>query len=205
MERLDPSITVVNVALPGQDDNWPPPEHSSIPEFSQDVLRLADSIGIERFIVGGHSLGGMISVDMLRFGPDRIAGAIAIEGWTHYTVSQNAFNKNVADTQSPEQKAFLAQVRRNLQDRWDPLLRERYTSQWRKWNGWEILAASDIPVLEIWGDRGNPRPNLETMQIPDKPNIEIAWIENCSHSLHVEAPELLAELINKFIHRVMRS
>lgn len=202
MAALDPELTVINVALPGQDDNWPPPQHASIPEFSKDVLRLVDSLEIERFFVGGNSLGGMISVDMLRFGPDRIAGAIPLEGWTHYSVSKNAFGGNTSGTLTSEQEAFLERVHVELLSRWDSELRRRYSSMWREWDGFAILSATEISVLEIWGDRGAPRPSLETMQIPDKPNIEVAWIEGCSHSLLVEAPEKLAGIINGFIRRV---
>jgi pimeloyl-ACP methyl ester carboxylesterase len=201
MDRLDPSLCVVNVALPGQDDNWPPPDNPSIPAFSDMVLLLADHLGIERFFVGGNSLGGMISVDMLRF-PERVIGAIPIEGWTHYTVSGNAFGKDVTSTLLTEQTELLAEVRVKLLGKWDSESRERYASVWRQWNGWDILNASELPVLEIWGDRGRERPSLETMQIPDHPNIEVHWVTGCSHSLLVEAPDEVADAINGFINRV---
>ena len=62
-----------------------------------------------------------------------------------------------------------------------------------------MLAATRVPVLTIWGDRGHARPTRATMQIPERANIEMEWIPNCSHSLHVEAPQRLAELINGFV------
>lgn len=201
MERLDPSLRIVNVALPGQDDNWPPPEHPSIPEFSEDVLRLMDAIGIAQFVVGGNSLGGMIAVDMLRFAPDRVIGAIPIEGWTRSSVATDAFGGNVRGCVTEEQQKFVEKIRHKLLDRWDPELRRRYSTIWHQWDGWDILNASEVPVLEIWGDRGQPRPSRTVMAIPDRPNIELRWIVGCSHSLLVEAPEALATLINGFMRR----
>ena len=204
MERLDPDLAVVNVALAGQDDNWPPPANPSIPGFTGDVLRLVDAAGIDRFFIGGNSLGGMIAVDMLRLAPERVIGAIPIEGWTHWTVLRDAFGDDTGSTLTPEQQAFLQEERRKLLDRWDPDLRRRYGTIWREWDGRETLAATTVPVLEMWGDRGRPRPSRAAMMIPDLPNIEIAWVPGVSHSLLVEAPDLVAGLINGFIRRVCR-
>jgi pimeloyl-ACP methyl ester carboxylesterase len=166
------------------------------------VLSLADTLGLERFFVGGNSLGGMIAIDMLRLAPNRISGAISIEGWTHWTVSQDAFDSDTSSTLNDRQRAFLEQVRHSLLDRWDPELRAEYGTMWKHWDGWDTLATTSIPVLEIWGDRGRPRPSRDRMRIPDRENIELAWIPGASHHLLTEAPDRLAEFINGFMRRV---
>ncbi len=199
LERLDPNLRIICVALAGQDDNWPPCHHPSIPRFSAHVIALADHIGLDRFVVAGHSLGGMVSLDLLRSGPDRILGAVSIEGWTNWTVKNRAFADDTDSTLTDAQRRFLEDVRHRLLDRWDPALRTRYSTIWREWDGWDILNATPLPVLEIWGDRGRTRPTREIMRIPDRPNIELAWIPNASHNLLVEAPDRLAELLNNFV------
>jgi pimeloyl-ACP methyl ester carboxylesterase len=75
---------------------------------------------------------------------------------------------------------------------------------WRRWNGHGILAATRVPVLELWGDRGRTPPSLEQMQIPDRSNISVQWFHNCSHSLLIECPDQLAKAINAFIDKVVR-
>lgn len=199
VERLDADLRLVCVALAGQDDNWPPPREPSIPQFSEDVRRLADHLGLSRFFVGGNSLGGMIAIDLLRLSPERILGAIAIEGWTHWTVKREAFDDDTSSTLNDDQRAFLAEVRRALLDRWDPDLRETYGTMWQQWDGWDILATAQAPVLEIWGDRGRPRPDRSIMRIPDRENITLEWIAGASHALLIEAPDHLATLINAFV------
>lgn len=199
VEELNPDLTLVCVALAGQDDNWPPPGNPSIPEFSQDILCLADKMGLDHFFVGGNSLGGMIAIDMLRLCPERILGSIPIEGWTHWQASVSAFGGDTTSTLTAEQRKYIEQVRRKLLDRWDPALRSKYGAVWKKWNGWETLASTRVPVLEIWGDRGRARPSLEKLRIPDRDNIQVEWIAGASHSLLVEAPEQLAGLINRFV------
>jgi len=176
VESLNPDLTLVCVALAGQDDNWPPPGDPSIPQFSQDVLCLADNLELENFFVGGNSLGGMISVDMLRLCPERILGAIPIEGWTHWQASISAFGGDTTSTLTAEQRNYIEQVRRKLLGRWEPALRDKYGAMWKKWNGWETLATTQVPVLEIWGDRRRPRPSREKLLIPDKDNIRVEWI-----------------------------
>ncbi len=198
IERLNPNLQLICVSLSGQDDNWPPPPYPSIHLFSAHVIALADHLGLDRFYTAGNSLGGMVSLDLLRYGPERILGAISIEGWTHWTVQANAFANDTDSTLTDAQRRFLADVRHLLLDRWDAALRARYCAIWREWDGWEILHATPIPVLEIWGDRGRTRPSHEVMRIPDRPNIELAWIPNASHNLLIEAPDRLAELLNNF-------
>jgi pimeloyl-ACP methyl ester carboxylesterase len=199
VDALNPDFTLVCVALAGQDDNWPPPSDPSIPQFSQDVLCLADELGLKTFFVGGNSLGGMISIDMLRLCPDRILGAIPIEGWTSWQASVSAFGGDTTSTLTAEQHNYIGQVRRELLDRWEPTLRDKYGAMWKKWDGWETLATTQVPVLEVWGDRKRPRPSREKLRIPDRDNIRVEWIAGASHSLLIEAPERLAELINRFV------
>ncbi|HCE43249.1 MAG TPA: hypothetical protein DET40_06855 [Lentisphaeria bacterium] len=199
IEALDPDMNLVCVALAGQDENWPPPQRPSIPQFSEDILSLTEKLRLGQFFVGGHSLGGMIAIDLMRFGPERILGVVSIEGWTNWTVKSEAFKGDTSSTLDNSQMELLQQIRHKLLDRWDPQHRAEYGMMWTKWDGWEILSASDIPVLEIWGDRGHPSPSRELMRIPDRKNIIVEWIPKASHNLLVEAPERLAQLINGFI------
>ncbi len=199
IENLDPDLRLVCVALAGQDDNWPPPEHPSIPQFSEDLVSFADKLGLKKFFVGGNSLGGMIAIDMLRLCPSRLLGAIPIEGWTHWEVLENAFQGDTSNTLNENQRQFLKEVRSKLLDRWDPQQSAEYGTMWKRWDGWETLASTLIPVLEIWGDRGRARPSREQLRIPERENIQLEWIPGASHNLLIEAPERLAELINRFV------
>jgi pimeloyl-ACP methyl ester carboxylesterase len=198
IEHLNPNINLICVSLAGQDDNWPPPQTPSISQFSEDIISLADTLGLEQFYVGGNSLGGMIAIDMLQYGPNRILGAIAIEGWTHHSVSKSAFQSDTSSTLNHTQRTYLQHVRNKLLNRWEPNLKTTYSTMWKKWDGWQILNTTQIPVLEIWGDRARPQPSLEQMHIPNRKNIQLAWIPNTSHNLLLEAPEQLAQLINHF-------
>jgi pimeloyl-ACP methyl ester carboxylesterase len=76
---------------------------------------------------------------------------------------------------------------------------------WKAWDGCDFLAATHLPILELWGDRGRPRPTLDKLRVPARPNIEVRWIENASHSLPLQCPKELAGAIAAFIRRVETS
>jgi len=48
----------------------------SLDDLGQDVLRLADAIGVDRFAFCGVSLGGMIAQWLAIHAPDRVAAVV---------------------------------------------------------------------------------------------------------------------------------
>ena len=78
LDRLSDVATVVYIDLPGtgkspHPDNWDEVTHQSI---TNDVGRLADSLGHERFILLGHSYGGYLAQELALAHPSRLSGLI---------------------------------------------------------------------------------------------------------------------------------
>lgn len=204
--RLDPGLglRLVLPILRGRGESWPPAAvGSGIELFTDDVRQTLDALGIDSFYIGGHSLGGMVALDMLRVCPDRVRGVLAMEGWTHHTVPGGAFGGNVYGTLGDAQRAEVERQRAEISSRWTPEQRKDYPLIWTRWeHGREILARTDRPVLELWGDRGRPRPSLAQLQVPGRANIEVSWLQNVSHAFMDEAPEETARVLGDFIRRV---
>ena len=57
-----------------------------------------------------------------------------------------------------------------------------------------------VRVLQVWGDRSEPRPDRQAMRIPDRENIQLHWIEGGSHALPLQKPAQVAAAINQFVH-----
>ena len=204
-DGIDRSINLILLEVPGQGFNWPPPEEKLMRVLTESAFAALEHLGVERFYIGGHSLGGMIAIDMLGVCPDRLLGVISMEGWTHYAVSPVAFGNNITGTLSEVQLAEREEHRKKVFARWDEDERVEYGKIWRRWDGFDLLASTDVPVMEIWGDRCVPRPSLTAMSIPERPNIEVYWVAGASHSLPEEAPEEVAGVVNSFVRRTMEA
>lgn len=201
---LPPDISLVIVELRGHGDSWPPPPPgASMEDLAADVLVAADALGLERFFIGGHSIGGMVAIEVARMRPAAVRGVISVEGWTSHE-AREAFPGDISSTLSPELRARKAARRVADTARWTQQQIADFASIWTRWDGYDFLAATDLPILEIWGDRGRPAPSLAAARIPDRPNIEVVWMANASHSLPLERPRELAAAMAGFIGRVQK-
>ena len=190
---------LIVVELPGHGASWPPAEDGSIERFADDVQQAVDEAGIQRFYVGGHSIGGMIAIEVAGRRPEKVSGAIPMEGWTHYSVQQNAFGGADATTLNEEQQRQRQESRARVRDKLTEAQIKVFAAIWRTWDGYEILETTKVPFLSIWGDRGRGPVKRSVLRIPDRANVEVVWITNASHSLLIERPEEVAAHMRRFI------
>ncbi len=204
VEKLDPHLQIVIVELRGHGQSWPPPnsENGTIEQFAKDVFSCIDDSGIKSFYVGGHSIGGMVSIECAGQQPDRLRGVLSIEGWTRSLVLGAAFKGRTDSTLSAEQKKRKAELRRPTTSRWKKEQLSAFAQIWTKWDGTQILEQTAVPILELWGDRGDAEPSRKVMRIPDRANIDLVWVHGASHFLPLERPEETAIAANAFIHKV---
>lgn len=199
-EYLDTNLRLVIIELRGHGDSAPATMNGSMELFADDVLKVIEHLQLEHYYVSGHSIGGMLAVEIVGRAPKGLVGSIPIEGWTHHSVQKNAFGHLPDFPLSPEHAAERQANRERGLARLSEAERQNFGMVWKKWDGNEALKNTELPVLEIWGNRNmEPVPDRATMQIPERDNIEMAWIPNASHALLVEQPEAVALAINRFI------
>jgi pimeloyl-ACP methyl ester carboxylesterase len=198
---LPRTIGIAVVELPWQAGNKPPSLDMSMEQIADDVLTAIEAMKLEHFVVAGHSIGGMIAVEIAGRDVPGLVGAIPMEGWTHHTVVKTAFGGTVVSNLTPEEEsrrqADRMRGRRHLSEK----ELQAVGTIWRRWDGYDCLQRSTIPVLEIWGDRGEPRPNREALRVPDRNNIEISWITDASHLVLLEDPDQVARLVLEFMKK----
>lgn len=198
---LAPSLHLVIVELRGHGGSWPPALDASIELFAEDVLRVVDHLGLKRFYAGGHSIGGMIPIEIAKRRPEAVAGVIAIEGWTHHRAQADAFGKLPPSVLPPEEQQAREETRTRVQSRLTKEQIDNFATAWKKWDGLPILETTNVPVLELWGDRGaGPQP-LAALKIPERPNIDVRWIAGASHWMLITKGGELAAEINAFISK----
>ena len=196
---LSPKLDLLIVELAGHGRSRPPLEDGSLELLTRDVLRVVDHVGLERYYIGGHSIGGMIAIEACAQRSDGIIGVVSIEGWTNNRVPADAFAGEMQNTLTPEQLAWRAATIARVTGRWSRAQFDAFATIWTRWDGYDILCRTDRPVLEVWGDRGRAAPSREAMAIPDRPNIELKWIHGASHELPMERPAEVSGAIMGFI------
>ena len=201
VDHLDPALHVVVVDLRGHGGSWPPPENGSIELFAQDVLQVLDQLELSRCFIGGHSIGGMIALEIARVRPEALHGVISIEGWTNHHAQRDAFHDDTMSTLSAEQMAERERLRQQVLHRWTDRQQADFAAVWRTWDGSDLLQRTDLPILELYGDRGREPATHEQLHIPWRDNIELRWLAGASHSLPLECPAEVARLISDFMER----
>lgn len=187
----------------GHGGSWPPVKHGFINLFARDVVHVIEALGVDKFIVGGHSIGGMIAIEVGRIYPRRVLGIISIEGWTNHKQAKAAYRGiSHHDTLTPEQdRARIAERERVVKD-WSPEQIKHFASIWKKWSGKGFLERATVPIIEIYGDRGKIAPARAALGIPRNANIDFITIPGGSHYLPLQFPHRLATIIQEFIKRI---
>ncbi len=201
IEQLDAALSVVVVDLRGHGGSWPPPTNGSIELFAQDVLQVADRLSLSSVFIGGHSIGGMIALELARVRPQIVQGVISIEGWTNHHAQRDAFQDDTMSTLSDGQLAERERLRQAVLHRWTRQQQTAFAAIWRTWDGYDLLQRTDLPILQLYGDRGREPATHEQLHIPRRDNIELRWLAGASHSLPLERPREVARLIADFMRR----
>lgn len=72
----DRGFLVVLPDLRGQGRSPVAPGPATMEACAQDVLKLADDVGVERFWLGGLSMGGYVAFELYRLAPERVRGLL---------------------------------------------------------------------------------------------------------------------------------
>ncbi len=199
---LPPEIGIAVVELPWQAGNKPPSLELSMEQIADDVLQAIEAMELQRFVVAGHSIGGMIAVEIAGRDVRGLVGAIPMEGWTHHTVVQTAFDGTAVSNLTAEEEAHHQADRQRGRRHLSEKELQAIATIWRQWDGSRCLERSTIPILEIWGDRGKTRPNRKALRLPARDNIELSWIADASHLILLEDPDLVARVVLEFLKKL---
>ncbi|MSU65934.1 MAG: alpha/beta hydrolase [Opitutus sp.] len=196
LTNLPASLGLVVVESRGQGRSWPPPNpaQATIERYASDVLEVVGALQPPVWFIGGHSLGGMIAIEIAGRKPAGLRGVIALEGWAQARVQREAFPEITPRTEAQRADARAQREERYRTQRWSVEEVAALGQAWIKWTaGEKILGDISYPVLSVWGERGLPvRPGREKLLLPDKPNIALVWIQGADH--YVTDPPFAAEV-----------
>lgn len=70
---------VITLDRRGFGDSTAPNGAGSIELYARDMLALMDELGVSQAIIGGHSMGGIITQEMYRQAPERFLGMLLLD------------------------------------------------------------------------------------------------------------------------------
>jgi pimeloyl-ACP methyl ester carboxylesterase len=194
---------------------------STMETMADDVLALLDNLGIASAVVGGVSLGGYVSMALLRHDPSRVRALVLADTQMGADDAQTRANRELF-AQDILAHGSAAQVPRSanlLGPTASPALRAQ-VAEWISANPAAGLAAAlrgmavrpdsrDIlarfagPLLVLVGEHDLPTPPGKARAIAELvPGAELVEIAGAGHLSNLEQPEAFNAALSRFLGRL---
>lgn len=184
-----------------------------IASFADDIQAAADGLGLHRFVIVGHSLGGAAAIAYAADYPNRVAGLVLVATPGRLPDQQvagvrGALDKDYEGTMSGIWKRLLANAtpatRRTVEGESDRMP-EKVAR--------EIIAATfefdPVPGLESYS---GPRLTVATPQEGPVqelhelvPGVDHVTVEGTSHWIQLDDPDRFNAILDSFLERVDRA
>jgi pimeloyl-ACP methyl ester carboxylesterase len=198
-------------------------EHTLI-DLADDTAKLAEELGLTRYVVGGMSVGAFSSLEFALKFPDRLAGLILIDGKAvDYPVEEQVafgaeFEKMKVD--GPVTRGFAewagpycfcpeaGDVAAHSVERWATKIPARavwaQSTAWvRKLDRTPELRNIKVPVLMIHGANDLPVPLSRALpMVAELPDVTLVKVPNAGHTSNLEKPEIVNHAIASFLERI---
>jgi pimeloyl-ACP methyl ester carboxylesterase len=206
---------VVSLDLRGCGESDKPAVGYDIPTLTDDVAALCREAGIERPVITGHSLGGMIAVELAARYPSIPTAIVAVDpGPLAITPESRAtFEAFIAALEGPDS----ASARREYVDQMflpheDPERRRRITDTMCsapldmavavlrgvvEWNGLGALRLMTVPLLVLLSETGGGNDPARLLTL--KPGIQFGVTVGAGHFHHLEVPDQVNAMIDRFV------
>lgn len=213
LRRLAPARRAVALDLRAHGGSEVPvrPDYTVL-DLAGDVLAVADSLGLDRFALVGHSLGGGVIAAAANRAPDRVAGLLFVD-----PVGEQRRARD-------EVVQFLFELDRDyrgtISGYWDSILdgasegtRARVLRDLEETSPEAVIKALEgllyfdpTALLADW--RGpmlsvvTPQNDLPLSLHEVVPRLEAVTVEGTSHWLQLDAPEAFGRILDRFLARV---
>jgi 3-oxoadipate enol-lactonase len=213
-------LTTIRHDLRGHGDSSKAPGPYSVELFAQDARALLDHLGIARCHVAGHSLGGMVAQRLALDAPERVDRLVLLSTAGGRTREERG---RVLERLALVQDGIPGEHFRRSVGRWfsdefqqrHPELIQRHAARNMENDprgyaaAYRVLATTDLadelgriraPTLIVTGegDAGSS-PRMARLMHERIPGSRLRILPGLRHSLLIEAPELMARLLEEFV------
>jgi len=175
-------------------------------DLAADVVGLLDALGIERAVLVGHSMGGIISMTTAVAYPERVAGMVLLGTASRCNERTAQWYERIAQAGETDgcpglaraiygdkskrrvtgDAKAIAAVTRTLASLYtDPLTPK--------------LESLDCPVLLLVGEKDPMGPKASEIIAGALPDAKLQVLPGCGHWIHVEASDAVSDAIADWI------
>lgn len=189
----------------------------TLAEAAADVLATADALGLERFSLLGHSMGGTVMQRVYADAPDRVRAMVGVspvpaggvpfdeQGWGLFSAAAGdpGSRRAIIDLTTGNRLSGVwldAMVRHSL-DNSDEKAFGAYLEAWAKTDFHAEIAGADVPIKVIVGEH-DPALGEQTMLATFAkwyPRLDLEVFGNAGHYAIDETPVALATSVEKFL------
>ncbi|WP_273508802.1 alpha/beta fold hydrolase [Planktotalea frisia] len=220
INALSSEHKVIAVDLPGFGENADLPVKNTIAGFAHWVIAELRRLGVKRYNLLGHSMGGMIVQEMMRHDGGNIeklilygTGAIGVLPGRFETIAQSKARavqdgarktaRRISATwflEKEQARGFEACA--SIAECASPAAISAGLDAMEAWTGKAYLSQITAKTIVISGDTDRTYSWDQTSLLwTSIPNANLAVVPNCSHAVHSENPELLNTILLDFLRR----
>ena len=217
-EYFKKNYRIISPALPGFGENFKAQSLNSINEMAKFIINIIDEKNIDKFCLIGHSMGGMIVQEIAKILGDRVEKLICFATSSigdipgRFETMDESIRRlkeegiNELKTRIPPKWFVKGNKDKNYffcENAVTNISEETASNAlhaMKQWNGFENLRNIKNQTLIVWGDKDTAY-NLEQVETLNKniPNSELKIINGCSHNAHLEEPDKVNQIIDKFL------
>ena len=219
---LRDKVRVVTLDLPGHGVSTVVGEVHSMEFLARCVADAMSALGIERYSVVGHSMGGYVALAFCARYPEQLDGLVLLSSTPNPDTEAKRENrrreialvragkKDALARVAPE-AGFAEQNRRRLRSYIDDLTECVHITEddgivallggmMERADQNEMLRKSTVPQLFILGKKDGYIP-VEVAEeiVANHPQAQVAWLEESGHMGFIEEPEACAEALLEFV------
>lgn len=219
---LSKEYRVVTIDIPGHGISQIKGEVHTMAFVAAVAADAMHVLGIERYAVVGHSMGGYVALEMLRIVPEHMTALVLFHSSPNADSEQkkehrmreialiDAGKKELLSKTAP-QLGFAPENLRRLKEHIQSLSEQIWLTEddgikallrgmMQREDTNELMRTSKVPQLMIFGRKDTfITPEIAQSIIDAQPQAKVVWLENSAHNGFWEEPELSLEAIQFFL------
>ena len=176
-----------------------PTQPFTLTDLAEDVLHLVDNLRLQKLVIVGHSLGGMVAMEVAQRSSG-VIGLVLLEGWTSLSAAGSSFDAGrFYGSLSETAIAEIQQKSKTTRSRFQPEIWNHFWESVTKFDAYTYLQQAGIPIWEVFGGMGRNALTKKKLRIPPNPNIQWVWIPHAGHYLPHECPDEVSKVVDKVV------